>query len=477
MCHADGAGGADEPAEMATNAFLTDDTGLAVVSERNRLVTTIHTGYIAASAADTLLTVDLGEDHRIAVEIRRQHDILQLFAHEFLELRNTPLGHIMLQAEAEVVDDAVAVLHDGGAYLDVTATELDELQRVAPGLDTTYTADIHMLLDTGTADHGVTRHLVDHAQGDRLDGLARVAGDSLALTHLGLVAHRNRLDGIDGADTMGAGIEASQGGTTHRHDIGRHLGDDGDRDRLLDARGVAEDQIVALTDIRTQTRELHLRAGEIELHGIAAGLLGHLGEFDPLLLALPHDRGDDALGGVAELEATQDIEVHVVGILGELLHIAETDKGRTLFAYGVEAGRYLADVLLADGLVEHTGPSGLQGTGYHLVVGADSRRGQEERILADHVAEVDFQAWQVRSTRSILINRSIQNRLLQLRNADGAIVMDTSGFGLGYLVVGETGKEFGSRPGIVETEGANSAGGASTAGGIVAKQAASSFFG
>jgi hypothetical protein len=67
--------------------------------------------------------------------------------------------------------------------------------------------------------------------------------------------------------------------------------------------------------------------------------------------------------------------------------------------------------------------------------------------------------------------------LLKVRNADGAIVMDTSGFGPGYLVVGETGKEFGSRPGIIETEGANSAGGASTAGSIVAKQAASSFFG
>ena len=91
-----------------------------------------------------------------------------------------------------------------------------------------------------------------------------------------------------------------------------------------------------MSDIATQTNQAHLRTREVELYGIAACLLSHLGQLDPLLLELAHDRGYDHLRGIVLLEATEDIEVHLIRILGQLLHIAETGK-RGAFLHSIEA--------------------------------------------------------------------------------------------------------------------------------------------
>ena len=134
---------------MATYAFWADDTRFAVLSERDSLVSAVLAGDKATSATDTFLAVNLGEDHRLAVEVVRKNNIRKLFAYEFLQFRYSAFRHIVLQAEDQVIDDAVTVLHDGGADLHIAATELDELQRIAPGLDAAYTTYIHVLLDSG----------------------------------------------------------------------------------------------------------------------------------------------------------------------------------------------------------------------------------------------------------------------------------------------------------------------------------------
>ena len=123
----DCAGGADKAAEMTTDTFLTDDTRFAVFSEGDSLVAAVLAGYITTAAADTFLAVNLRENHRLAVEVGWQDDVFQFFTNEFLQLRNTALLHIMLQAEFKVVNDAVTVLHDRRAHLYVAASELDEL--------------------------------------------------------------------------------------------------------------------------------------------------------------------------------------------------------------------------------------------------------------------------------------------------------------------------------------------------------------
>ena len=351
----------------------------------------VRTGDIASSATDTFIPVDLRIYHRLAIQIMRQDEILQLLAYQFLQFGYSPLLHIILQTENQIIDDPIAILHDRRTYLYIAAAELDKLQRVAPGLNTAYTADIHMFLDTGLMEQRIARHLINHTQRNRFDRLARIAGYGLFLAHLGIMAHGDGFDGIDSADTRCTGVETSQRRGSHRHNIRCHLRDNRDLHRLFDIRGIEKNQFRVLSYIRAQTCQTHLRAGEIEFHGVASCVLRHLRQFYPFLLGLPHDRGYDDLGGIVLLEPTEDIKIHCIGIFAQLLHIAEADKRRTLFAHGVKPRRYFADILFADGFVEHTRPSGFQRAGHHFVVGADSRRSQKERVLAHDVAEIDLQ--------------------------------------------------------------------------------------
>jgi len=161
--HSDGSGRAYKAAQMASDAFLSDDARFAVLVERDSLVSAVLAGDIAPSASDTFVSVNLGEDHRVAVQVTRQDDILQLLAHQFLQLHDAAFLHIVLQTEDEVINDAVTVLHHSGAYLYVTTAKLDELQRVAPCLNAADTADVHMFLDAGFVQYRVAGHLINHA--------------------------------------------------------------------------------------------------------------------------------------------------------------------------------------------------------------------------------------------------------------------------------------------------------------------------
>ena len=144
----------------------------------------------------------------------------------------------MLQTEDEVVNDTVAVLHDGGAHLYVAASELDEVQRIAPGLNTADTADIHMFLNAGIVQNGMACHLVYHTQCNRLDRLAGIAAYGLLAAHGSPVAHSDGFDRIDRADTGCSTVETSQCRRGHGHDVRRHFRDNRYLNGLANERGV-----------------------------------------------------------------------------------------------------------------------------------------------------------------------------------------------------------------------------------------------
>ena len=68
--------------------------------------------------------------------------------------------------------------------------------------------------------------------------------------------------------------------------------------------------------------------------------------------------GYDHFGRIVLLQPTQNVEIDLVGVLAQLLHVAETGKRRTFFD-GIETRRHLVDVLFADGLVEDACPAHL----------------------------------------------------------------------------------------------------------------------
>ena len=410
---------------MATHAILADEVGLAGLAvEVDGLVAAVLARDEAAAAADALLAVELRIHHRVAVQVGGQHKRGQLLAHELVQPLDATLLHVGLHAFDEVVDDAIAILHDGRANLHVAAAQLNELQRVAPRLDAADATELHAAsVRPFTVDDGVPRHLKDIAQGNGLHRAAAVSRERLLLAHGSLRRHRHALDGVDGRDGVGTGKEGSHGGLVDLRDVGRHLRYDGNLHRPLHVGRVEGHELGVLPHVATHAGQSHLRAREVQLHSVASRILSHLCQLNPLFLVLAHDAGHHNLRGVVLLQAAQDVEVHLIGILRQLLHVAEAGERRAL-SDSVETGRHLVDVLLADGLEEDATPPCLERPRHHLVVGADGRRSQEERVLAADAAEVDFQ-------RRCLCSRRLclpLERGEELGDTHGAVVVDTGLF-------------------------------------------------
>lgn len=165
LAEVDGSSGADLTAEVTAHTLLADDARLAGFAvEDDSLMTSVVARYLATSAAHAALAVDDGVDDGVAVEGTRMCEYGNALAYEVCEVVNAPLRHVAPESEYEVVDDAVAKLHDGRTHLYVAASQLDELQRVTPRLDAADAAEVGIAEDVGRG------HFQDVPQGDGLDG-------------------------------------------------------------------------------------------------------------------------------------------------------------------------------------------------------------------------------------------------------------------------------------------------------------------
>ena len=79
---ADGAGGADEAAQMAANALGAHKVWLSVVAEGDGLLADVHAGDVAPAAADAILAVEDGVNDSVAVQVVGLSEIGQLLAHQ-----------------------------------------------------------------------------------------------------------------------------------------------------------------------------------------------------------------------------------------------------------------------------------------------------------------------------------------------------------------------------------------------------------
>ena len=350
---------------MAAHALLADDVWLPFCQvEADGLVSAVVARNVASAATHAFLSVNLWQHHRLSVELRRLDKRRQLLAHKVLQMLDATLSHVCRHAHKQVVDDAVAILHDSRADLYVAAAYLDILQSIPPRLNATDAAQFDASHDL------VLRHFEDETLSDGLHGTTRVARHRLLLADLSLWREGNTLDGVDGRNGVCSGKVSSKRRLFHVSDVRRHLGNDGNLNILLDIGGVGSYQLMVLSHIAAHACQTHLRAREVQLDSVAASKLSHLGKLYPLLFELTHDAGNHHFRRIVLLQTLQNVEVHLVRVLAQLLHIAETSE-RCALLYRVESGRDLADVLFANGLVEDTCPAHVEGASYHLIVGTN----------------------------------------------------------------------------------------------------------
>lgn len=129
---------------MAPHTLASHDTRPSCDAiEGDGLMTAILTRHIATSTAYTLVSINLGIDYRLTIELRWWHKVGKFFADDFFKMADTPLAEIMLKSQYEVVDDAVAILHNRRTHLHITATQLDEIKRIAPRLYSAYSTEMY----------------------------------------------------------------------------------------------------------------------------------------------------------------------------------------------------------------------------------------------------------------------------------------------------------------------------------------------
>ena len=156
-------------------------------------------------------------------------------------------------------------------------------------------------------------------------------------------------------------------------DVGCHLRNHRYLHATLHTFRIGSYQFRTLAHIAAHAFILHLRTREVQLHRIAACLLGHPGQGHPFLFALSHNAGHHHFGGIVLLQTVQNVEIHLYRILAQLFHVAEAVEVavRGVVVHGIESGRHLLDFLHADGLIEHACPTSFKGTGHHVIIGAD----------------------------------------------------------------------------------------------------------
>ena len=99
---------------MTAYTFLSVQDRTAVFVHPDGLVPSVRTGNRASAAAYTFVAVEFGEDHRIPFEhIGIFADIIQGSSPDLLNAVETFFRKVIVEAGFEIVDDAVAVLHDG----------------------------------------------------------------------------------------------------------------------------------------------------------------------------------------------------------------------------------------------------------------------------------------------------------------------------------------------------------------------------
>ena len=103
--------------------------------EMDALVRAVPAGGVAELAADALVFVDVRDDFVVEVEVLPLGDVGERAAAEVVEGVEAFAAHPGEEAVGHVFDDAIAVVHDGGADLHGAGAEEDELGGVLPGGD------------------------------------------------------------------------------------------------------------------------------------------------------------------------------------------------------------------------------------------------------------------------------------------------------------------------------------------------------
>src|SRR5579885_1012343 len=342
----------------------------------NALVGTIPAGGVAEGAADAFFLVDAGDDLVVEVEVLPLLNARKREAAKIIDARETFSAHPVGEAVGHVLDDAIAVMHDGGADLDGGAAEKEEFGGVAPVGDAA---------DAGKRKSGIriALNLLAEMEGNGLDGGTAVTAVGGFAVNVGArregveIDSGDGVDGVDGGEAVGAAAFCGSGDGTNVGDVRSELDEDGRAGFLLDPGGDHFGVVGDLADGGAHAAFAHpVRAAEVEFEAVGAGILGLLHDFVPgFALGFDHEGSDDGVPGIAFLYFGDFAKVDVERAVGDELDVVEAHHALAVEIDGGIARRDVDDGL-AEGFPDGAAPAGVE-SAHDLFAAIGGRSGGE----------------------------------------------------------------------------------------------------
>ena len=252
---------------------------------RDRLVRGVFTNNMAAAALDAQVLVDNRLFDVVEVQVLPVGHARHGPAHQFRHRPHALVVEKSAEAVRQVINDLEAVDHCRRADLDVVGAEREEINRVTPIGDAT---------DAGyrnVCGVGIARNFGDHVEGYRFHGFAAVAAvrahavrGRVHCQRVVIDAH-DRIDRIDQRDCIGPAVHR---GLRRRHDmchVRSQFDDNGNSGNLLAPLGRHLNIFGDLAYGCPHAAFGHaVRAAEVKLEGVGAGIFDHGHVFRPRLL-------------------------------------------------------------------------------------------------------------------------------------------------------------------------------------------------
>ena len=348
----------------------------------------VFAGDVAEIAPDAFVIVDAGDAFVIKVEVLPVGEAFDGGAGEVGDAFVAFRVEVIREALVHVLDDAEAVVHDGGADLEAEGAEGEELGGVTPVADAADAGyrEIHL---------GVGGAALHHVEGDGFDRGSAIAAVRAESAHVGLggegveVDVGDAVDRVDQRDGVGPGAFGRAGGVDDIGDVRGEFDDDRNFGGFHDPADNRFGHVGVLSDRGAHAAFAHaVRAAEVKFDTVGAAVGGAFDEFVPALAGVDHERGDDRVIRPAVFDFLDFAEVGFGRAVADQFDVVEADHALSAEVERGVAGGDVDDGV-TDGFPDDAAPTGFEGA-VGLVGGVGGRAaGDPERVGGFDSGEVD----------------------------------------------------------------------------------------
>ena len=323
---------------------------------------TVFASDVAKVALNAVLDIHVRFDVVVEIEMPPVSNAVHRFADDVVNRGETFLVEVVVQAVNHVLDDAVAIVHNGRADLNTPGTEEHELDSVPPCVDAADTADRNFELR-------ITCKFGNHVESYRLHGrtavtaVRRHAVDVRVRDHCVNIHAHHRVDRVYEGHCVCSAVLRSASRRSDVRDVWGELHDHREIGNLFHPFSDHARIFGHLAHRGAHSALAHaMRASEIQFKTVAARVLGLFDDLMPCFaFRFDHQRNDHRMVRISLFTFVDFLEIHLERTVGDQLDVVQPDHTKRTMIDRSKPRRHICD-RLAKRLPNRTAPTGIERT-------------------------------------------------------------------------------------------------------------------